>query len=84
MSDSTVPLSDVLHVLSSHKHLKVVAVDMAIHRYIVSGNGRTEEVTFTDPVGKRAIRRLSINYNVAIHLFWNPAMVQLRPEDQVN
>ena len=51
MDDATVPLADVLYVLTG-KGVSVSAVDESIHRYILAKDGWIEDRTFTSPVSK--------------------------------
>ena len=82
MDDATVPLADVLYVLTSNG-VSVSAVDVSIHRYILAKDGWIEQRTFTEPVGKHEVMYLVYKFHIWAHLFWHPERVAVKPEDQI-
>jgi hypothetical protein len=80
--DDTVPLADVLYVLTS-KGVSVSAVDEYSHHYILAKDGWIEDRTFTNPVGKHEVMYLAHKFKIWPHLFWRTEMVNIKPEDQV-
>jgi len=79
--DTTVPLADVLYVLTNKN---VSVVDVSVHRYILAKDGWVEERTFTSPVSKHEVMYLAHRFEIWTHLFWHTEMVNVKPEDQIN
>lgn len=81
--DNTVPRGDVLLVLEAKK-IAVSCLDHALDLYLLAGNGLLEARILPDHVPKMELQYLQRKFDIAIHLFWHPEMLSIKPGENPN